>query len=119
MGVIREMLQNLLSRPSTIRYPAEKVPVPPAFRGKVGIDDEKCIGCGKCSAVCPARCVTMADNPREVTFGEKTMKRRKKPQVSLYKCIRCGLCERHCPADAIHLNPVLSETGTNRETMVT
>ena len=119
MSVIREMLQNLLSKPFTIRYPAEKAPVPAAFRGKVCIDDERCIGCGKCSTVCPAQCIAMTDNPREVMFRDKTMKRKKKPQVKLYKCIRCGLCERHCPADAIHLRPVLSETGTDREVVLT
>lgn len=119
MSVIREMLQNLFSRPFTIRYPAEKVPVPACFRGKVCIDDDRCIGCSKCALVCPAQVITMVDAPREVEFRGKTLARKKRPQVKVFKCIRCGICERHCPAGAITLKPELSVTGTDREIVVT
>jgi formate hydrogenlyase subunit 6/NADH:ubiquinone oxidoreductase subunit I len=118
MTVLSEMLRNLVSRPSTTRYPAEKVPIPGAFRGRVECDDERCIGCSKCSRVCPASAITMAEDQREVEFGGKTMVRTKKPRVVLYRCIRCGLCERHCPADAIHLRSVLSIAGPSCEEVV-
>lgn len=119
MTVLSEMLRNLVSRPATTRYPAEKVPVPVGFRGRVECDDERCIGCSKCSMVCPASAITMAENQREVEFRGKTMVRKKKPRVALYSCIRCGLCERYCPADAIHLRNVLSVAGPNCEEAVT
>lgn len=119
MTVLSEMLRNLVSRPSTIRYPAEKVPIPEAFRGRVECADERCIGCSKCSLVCPATAISMAENQREVEFRGKTMVRKKKPRVAVYRCIRCGLCERHCPADAIHLKNLLSITGSDREAVIT
>ncbi len=115
MSVLTEMFRNLFSRPVTILYPKEKVPVPPGFRGKVEISDDRCIGCAKCSLVCPARAVTMTESPRDVEFRGKTMIRKKKPRVSLYKCIRCGLCERYCPAGAIRLTCEPAPCGTDKE----
>lgn len=113
------MIENLLSRPVTILYPREKVPVPDSFRGKVSIDDQICIGCSKCSLVCPAQVISMIDGPRDVEFKGKTIARKKRPQVDMYKCIRCGLCERHCPTGSITLKAELSETGTSREVVIT
>jgi formate hydrogenlyase subunit 6/NADH:ubiquinone oxidoreductase subunit I len=119
MSVLVEMLENFLAKPFTILYPKEKVPIPDTFRGRVAIDDQKCIGCSKCSVVCPVQCITMEDSVREVEFKGKTLTRKKKPQIKLYKCIRCGLCERHCPTDAIYLKNELSESGTDKEAVVT
>jgi len=119
MSVLSEMLKNLVSKPFTILYPKEKIPIPGTFRGRVAITDEKCIGCSKCSLVCPPRAITMVANPREVEFKGKMLARKKKPQVKVFRCIRCGLCERHCPTEAIHLDHVLSSTGTDREVVVT
>jgi formate hydrogenlyase subunit 6/NADH:ubiquinone oxidoreductase subunit I len=120
MSVLGEMFSNLLSKPFTILYPKEKVPVPDAFRGKVAISDEKCIGCSKCSLVCAAQCITMVEGQRVVEFKGKKLERKKKPKVKLFSCIRCGLCERHCPVPgAIYLKNELSDTGTDRETVIT
>lgn len=119
MSVLKEMFWNLFSKPITILYPKEKVPIPAAFRGKVFHIDDKCIGCSKCSLVCPAHCISMVEAPREVEFKGKKLARKKKPQVKLFKCIRCGLCERHCPTEAIYLKNELSESGIDREVVMT
>jgi len=118
--VLREMFRNLVSRPVTIHYPYEKVPIPEGFRGPVAITDENCIGCGKCSRVCPVNAITMVDGPREIEVNEKKIMRKKKPQVAVYNCIRCGLCERHCPmkGKAIHLTRELSIGETDKDAVV-
>jgi formate hydrogenlyase subunit 6/NADH:ubiquinone oxidoreductase subunit I len=119
MRVLREMIENLLSRPVTILYPWAKVPITDTFRGSVAISDDKCIGCSKCSLVCPAQVITMIDGPRDVEFKGKNLARKKRPQIDLFKCIRCGLCERHCPTGSMHLEHVQGVTGTDRDVMVT
>ncbi|MDO4262393.1 MAG: 4Fe-4S binding protein [Eubacteriales bacterium] len=46
------------------------------------VEEERCIGCGKCARVCKMNCDPEKDpNDRE--------------------CIRCGLCRKSCPAGAI------------------
>jgi formate hydrogenlyase subunit 6/NADH:ubiquinone oxidoreductase subunit I len=62
------MLQTLSSKPFTILYPVEVVLVPAAFRGKVTLHDDQCIGCSKYSLVCPVQCITMMENQRKVRF---------------------------------------------------
>ena len=120
LAVLREMVCNLFSKPSTICYPVEKVPVPPGFRGKVEIVDENCIGCARCSRVCPASCIIMVDGPREMEVKGKKLMRKKKPEVAIYRCIRCGLCEEHCPQEpkAIRLTVEFSGSGADREVVV-
>ena len=121
MSVLREMFQNLTHKPATTRYPAEKVPIPPAFRGKIAIRDDKCIGCSKCAVVCPTLCITMVANERPIEVKGKTITRKKKPEVALYSCIRCGLCEEYCPTDpkAIYLSNEFSGSGTDKSVVVT
>ena len=46
-----------------------------------------CSGCGVCSAVCPAECISLADNE----FGEI------RPIIDEEKCVNCGKCNRVCP----------------------
>jgi len=86
--------------------------VPGDFNVKVwvkprGVDPEKCIGCGACSQVCPAKA------PDEYNEGlqERTAIYRPFPQAvpSIYTidfdaCLKCGACERACPAEAIDIN---------------
>ncbi len=72
-----------------------------------GVDPEKCIGCGACSRVCPAR----APDEFNEGLGERTAIYRPFPQAvpSIYTidfeaCLRCGACTRVCPAEAIDLD---------------
>ena len=115
MSVLVEMFRNLLTMPSTILYPGERVPIPDKFRGRIAVSDEICIGCSKCSLVCSVQCISMVDSPREIRLKDKILLRKKKPEVKLFKCIRCGLCERHCPTGAIYLKNELSDSGTDKE----
>ena len=55
------------------------------------LNQEKCIHCGSCSAVCFADALTMDKKTRELIF---------KPE----KCIACELCITACPLQLFELN---------------
>ncbi len=85
--------------------------VPGDFKAKIwvkprGVDPEKCIGCGRCSEVCPG---TAKDEYNEGLQERKAIYR-PFPQavpsiftIDYDACIKCGACERICPADAIDI----------------
>ncbi|WP_188398927.1 DUF362 domain-containing protein [Sporomusa sp. GT1] len=52
---------------------------------KIVVNQEKCVGCEKCSAVCPEAAITVND---------------KKASVEADKCIGCGECLPVCPVKA-------------------
>lgn len=53
----------------------------------------KCVGCGKCSRVCPAKAITMKN---------------KRPKIDRSKCIHCFCCQEFCPKGAMIVfhNPI-------------
>ena len=118
--VLADLLRNLADRPATVRYPAEPVPVPEGFRGRIAIRDEVCIGCTKCAIVCPTECIDMVPSEREVQVKGRKIVRKKKPEVHLFACIRCGLCEEFCPTEpkAIYLTTAFAGSGTDKEVLV-
>lgn len=74
-------------------------------------DAEKCVGCGKCVAVCSFGAI----EPRLPPKGASALARRgeEKPakpvirqKVSLKDaCVGCGMCAKVCPAEAIEARP--------------
>ncbi|OGT67072.1 MAG: NADH-quinone oxidoreductase subunit I [Gammaproteobacteria bacterium RIFCSPHIGHO2_12_FULL_45_9] len=87
----------------TIRYPEEKTPTSPRFRGIHALrrypnGEERCIACKLCEAVCPALAITIEAEPREDGSRRTTLY-----DIDTFKCVYCGFCEEACPVDAIVL----------------
>lgn len=59
---------------------------PPAYRGRLTRDHDKCRRCGSCVSVCPAQAL-------RVENGELT--------VAYDKCFFCGQCVENCPVQAL------------------
>lgn len=62
--------------------------------GKPDVDQEKCIGCGRCRAIC-------AHDAPIITNGKAT--------IDHNRCVGCGRCVGVCPKDAVE--PKYDETG--------
>ena len=56
------------------------------FENKPNVIKKKCIGCGKCASICPAKAITMVN---------------KKPSIDRKKCIKCYCCQEFCPVGAM------------------
>ncbi|KAF8592748.1 NADH dehydrogenase iron-sulfur protein 8 [Ramaria rubella] len=102
--IIRGMwivMENFFREPYTIRYPFEKGPISPRFRGEHALrryptGEERCIACKLCEAICPALAITIESEAREDGSRRTT-----KYDIDMTKCIYCGFCQEACPVDAI------------------
>ncbi len=99
-------LRYCFRRKVTIRYPEEKTPLSPRFRGLHALrrypnGEERCIACKLCEAVCPALAITI-----DSTLREDGTRRTTRYDVDLFKCIYCGYCEESCPVDSIVLTRI-------------
>ena len=93
--------RNLFARKITIKYPEEKTPMSPRFRGLHALrrypnGEERCIACKLCEAVCPAKAITIESEQRDDGSRRTT-----RYDIDLTKCIFCGFCEESCPVDSI------------------
>ena len=96
--------RHLFTRSITVRYPEEKTPQSPRFRGlhvlrRYPNGEERCIACKLCEAVCPALAITIDSEERE-----DGSRRTKRYDIDLFKCVYCGFCEEACPVDSIVLS---------------
>ncbi len=93
--------RHFFAKKFTIRYPEEKTPKSPRFRGLHALrrypnGEERCIACQLCEAVCPAVAITIESEQRADGTRRTT-----RYDIDLFKCIYCGFCEESCPVDAI------------------
>lgn len=59
-------------------------------------DEETCIHCGMCTAMCPTGALHINPADRTIAFDGS-------------RCSACGACTRVCPVQAMHLQALLTE----------
>lgn len=67
------------------------------------IDNNKCIECGRCKAVCPFNAISDVMRPCKKACNSKALNidENKKAVIDNDKCIQCGACVYQCPFGAI------------------
>ena len=71
--------------------------------GKSVIDQEKCIKCGKCKAICPYDAISKMERPCARACGVKAIGSDNLGRAAIdpKKCVSCGMCMVSCPFGAI------------------
>lgn len=68
----------------------------------IEIHTEKCIGCGLCANVCPARNIELKNGKANVLSDD---------------CIKCGHCSAVCPKEAVTISGYEEEASPKKENM--
>lgn len=87
----------LWTKPVTVQYPKEKLPVDDRYRGIHYLEQDLCICCDACAKACPIDCIEM-----EATRHGKELEWHKFT-LDYQKCMFCELCVYPCPKDCIHM----------------
>lgn len=90
---LRQIGFGLRNRKATVGYPLAPLAPQAGYRGRVVVETQRCVGCGGCADVCPARCILVTDVSQETRVIRRLLDR----------CIQCGRCEEACVYDAVRL----------------
>ncbi len=93
--MLADVLQSLLRKPATERYPRERRPPPGLLRGALRFDPRQCTGCNLCVKDCPAEAL-------EVITLDKTAKRYG-VRYHVDRCTFCAQCVQSCPHGCLSL----------------
>lgn len=112
-------LKQLVTKPSTMKYPEERWMMSERFRGypKLVQDErgeEKCVACGLCAVVCPPNAI-------ELQAGETDEVKERHPvefKIHMGRCINCGYCEEACPKMAIEMSKMYELNTTALDDMI-
>lgn len=96
---LKVLWRTTAHRPVTVLYPYEALWEPDNYRGRPGLDFNKCLGCGMCVNMCPCQAIVLVDCPDD---GGNTVRR---PQVNIGRCSFCAYCAEYCPVDAMTVTP--------------
>jgi len=97
---VSNQCHGCVAHPCVEVCPKEAVSI---INGKSYIDQDKCIKCGKCKAICPYDAITKKIRPCTVVCGVKAIESDEhgRAKINPDKCVSCGQCMVNCPFGAI------------------
>ncbi len=97
---VTDTCRGCLAQPCVVVCPVNAVSL---VNGKSQVDNEKCIRCGKCKAICPYGAIVHYQRPCEVACGVDAIENdhMNRAKINYDKCVSCGMCIVSCPFGAI------------------
>lgn len=97
---VTNMCKGCLAHPCQEVCPKDAISF---VNGKSVIDQNKCIKCGKCKAVCPYDAIAKKERPCKKACGVGAIVSDKygRAKIDEEKCVSCGMCMVSCPFGAI------------------
>ena len=92
MNFVANIIRNLFRPPRTEAFPFGEARTPTSYRGRVAVEEAKCVGCSTCAQVCVNDAIRLVEEENGVRLT-----------VWHGRCCFCSLCEYYCPTDAIYL----------------
>lgn len=98
--LVTNACRGCLARPCTLNCPVNAISIK---NGAAIINNDKCINCGKCMAVCPFRAIIHVPVPCEEACPFDAIKRNSKgtQYIDYDLCTSCGKCMPACPFGAV------------------
>ena len=98
--IVSDMCRGCVAHPCMQACPKGAISM---INGKSCIDQDKCIKCGKCKAVCPYDAISHNIRPCEQACGVKAIGSDEQGRAEILddKCVSCGMCMVSCPFGAI------------------
>jgi formate hydrogenlyase subunit 6/NADH:ubiquinone oxidoreductase subunit I len=89
-GLTNTIMKSLFGKPATEMYPQRKRTYPPAARGRVENEIERCIFCRMCERNCPTKAIVVSKEAKEW-------------QIDGLKCCSCRRCVEVCPVKCLFM----------------
>ena len=96
-------LPSIFKQKETLEYPFVKKEPYDGLKGKIVIDENNCILCGKCSKACPCDAI-------EVSRPKKTW------AIDHFRCITCSSCIDACPKKCLSMDPEYESVSRHKVT---
>lgn len=101
LKMTRVALESLLKKPATVPYPAVRKPVYAATRGRIAIEEAKCILCLICDKKCPTGAIKVDRTGKTWT-------------IDRLRCIQCNFCVEVCPKKCLSMENMYTAPMTGK-----